>query len=408
MSRRLGTSLLTLALAIGLPAAAFAQSQATTGVIEGTVVDPSGAALPGATVTLQNTATNFERVVVSDGAGRFRAPLLPLGPYRVTVASMASRPWCARGSTCRSARPSPSPCSSQLSAVEQEIVGHRARRRSSRPARTEGATRIDDEAVENLPNNGRNFLDFTKLTPGVSDRPGAGRRRAVDQRPEGDQQQRLGRRRRLQQPLLRRAARRPAPGLHLQPRRRPGGRGGGRRRQRRVRPLARPASSTSSPSRAPTTPSGSGAPLLQERQPVGSPQNPDGSKAPKVDSTQDQVGFTARRTDPCQDKLFFFLAGDVQRGDSTKQTDPNRIEQRRGGLLRRARQPERERPDRAHQRRPGLPGQDRLAGLRPQPARPCATTTPGPSRRTAPSTSTRGDAAPTPTRRTTPTPAPAR
>ena len=55
-------------------APAFAQSQATTGVIEGTVRDESGAVAPGATVTLKNTATNFERVVTTDADGRFRGP----------------------------------------------------------------------------------------------------------------------------------------------------------------------------------------------------------------------------------------------------------------------------------------------------------------------------------------------
>ena len=68
------------------PPAVFAQSQATTGVIEGTVLDASGAPVPGATVTIRNTATNFERVIQTDGDGRFRGLLLPLGPYRVTVA----------------------------------------------------------------------------------------------------------------------------------------------------------------------------------------------------------------------------------------------------------------------------------------------------------------------------------
>ena len=104
---------------------------------------------------------------------------------------------------------------------------------------SESATRLGVEAVEGLPNNGRNFLNFTKLTPGVGHRAGPGRRRAHHQRPEGHPQQRLGGRRRLQQPVLRRAARRPAAGVHVQPRRGAGGRGRGRRRQRRVRPVER-------------------------------------------------------------------------------------------------------------------------------------------------------------------------
>src|SRR3954453_5361611 len=63
----------------------FAQSQATTGVIEGTVVDATGAALPGVTVSLKNTATNYEQTAITDSAGRFRGVLLPLGPYQVTA-----------------------------------------------------------------------------------------------------------------------------------------------------------------------------------------------------------------------------------------------------------------------------------------------------------------------------------
>ena len=56
-----------------------------TGVIEGIVDDESGAVLPGATVTLLNTATNFEKILITDSRGRFRGVLLPLGPYRVTA-----------------------------------------------------------------------------------------------------------------------------------------------------------------------------------------------------------------------------------------------------------------------------------------------------------------------------------
>ena len=76
---------LLLSVVVALAAPAFAQSQATTGVIEGVVSDESGAPVSGATVTLRNTATNFERVVATDADGRFRGLLLPLGPYWVSV-----------------------------------------------------------------------------------------------------------------------------------------------------------------------------------------------------------------------------------------------------------------------------------------------------------------------------------
>ena len=101
--------LLTLGLLFGLLPGAWAQSQATTGVIEGTVVDESGAAVPGASVVLKNTATNFERQVTTDKDGRFRGLLLPLGPYKVTVSLKGFAPWCATASTSPSARPSTCP-----------------------------------------------------------------------------------------------------------------------------------------------------------------------------------------------------------------------------------------------------------------------------------------------------------
>src|SRR5713226_5206461 len=72
-------------LALLIASSLLAQSQATTGVIEGTIVDASGASLPGVTVTVKNTATNFEQIAVTDKQGRFRTVLLPLGPYQVSA-----------------------------------------------------------------------------------------------------------------------------------------------------------------------------------------------------------------------------------------------------------------------------------------------------------------------------------
>ena len=79
MIRAFFTALLYLALAPPV----LAQSQAINGTIEGTVSDTSGAVLPGVTVTVANTDTGTERSVVTNAHGLYRAPLLPLGSYRV-------------------------------------------------------------------------------------------------------------------------------------------------------------------------------------------------------------------------------------------------------------------------------------------------------------------------------------
>src|SRR5437016_1645662 len=60
----------------------------SNGDITGTVKDPSGAALPGATVTITNADTGLvARRVTSDQSGNYSAPLLSVGRYNIDVES---------------------------------------------------------------------------------------------------------------------------------------------------------------------------------------------------------------------------------------------------------------------------------------------------------------------------------
>ncbi|HUF03492.1 MAG TPA: TonB-dependent receptor [Aridibacter sp.] len=81
--RFISVALLTLALS------AFAFGQGTTGEIEGTVTDQTGAVVPGATVRVQSTGTTagFSRTVTVDSNGYFIVPNLQPGAYTVTVES---------------------------------------------------------------------------------------------------------------------------------------------------------------------------------------------------------------------------------------------------------------------------------------------------------------------------------
>src|SRR5437763_14748784 len=77
------TAVVFLLVLFLVPLSLFAQSQATTGVIEGTVTDATGAVLPGVTVSLRNTATNFEKNEGTSPQGMYRGVLLPRGPYEM-------------------------------------------------------------------------------------------------------------------------------------------------------------------------------------------------------------------------------------------------------------------------------------------------------------------------------------
>jgi hypothetical protein len=71
---------LLLSLLIAVPAFA-----SLTGDLQGTVLDPTGAVVPGAKVTIRNKATGVVKTVVSDQNGEFAALQLDLGDYAVTV-----------------------------------------------------------------------------------------------------------------------------------------------------------------------------------------------------------------------------------------------------------------------------------------------------------------------------------
>ena len=167
MSRFTFGRVLAVSLALLSARMTLAQSQASTGVIEGTVVDESKAIVPGASVTIKNTDTNFERVVTTDKSGRFRGLLLPLGSYQVSVSMQGFSTAVRAGIELGVGQTVNLPLTLKVSSLQAEVLVT-ADAPVIETARTEGATRVDSRSIRGLPNNGRNFLDFTLLTPGVS------------------------------------------------------------------------------------------------------------------------------------------------------------------------------------------------------------------------------------------------
>src|SRR5687768_15265249 len=92
-------------LAAVLPATASAQM--TRGSIAGTVRDASGAIVPGASVTVTNTATNATQPVVSDGEGFYRVTALEPGTYTVTSQLSGFRKVETRDVAVRTAQETP-------------------------------------------------------------------------------------------------------------------------------------------------------------------------------------------------------------------------------------------------------------------------------------------------------------
>ncbi|HJS43105.1 MAG TPA: TonB-dependent receptor [Gemmatimonadales bacterium] len=162
-------------LALAFPVVVAAQSQATTGIIRGTVTNPGGTPVAGATVALRETQTGFQRQVTSNERGIFIASLLPLGTYDVTARAVGFNETRRTGVVVRVG--ATVELALALATIELQAVTVEAAAPVVDVTRVESATRFSEEAVRGTPNNGRNYLDLTTLTPGV----------AIVQGPDGDE-----------------------------------------------------------------------------------------------------------------------------------------------------------------------------------------------------------------------------
>src|SRR5229473_3837574 len=162
-------------LALAFPLFLSAQSQATTGVIRGTVTDPSGTAVAGATVVLHEGQTGFQRQVTTNERGIFTAPLMPLGTYDVAARAVGFSE--ARRTGVRLGVGETVNLNLALAAVQLQPVVVEATQPVVEATKVASSTRLPDEAVSRLPNNGRNYLNLTLLTPNV----------AIVQGPDGDE-----------------------------------------------------------------------------------------------------------------------------------------------------------------------------------------------------------------------------
>lgn len=141
-------------------------AQSTGGSLSGTVKDATGAVLPGVTVVITRTDTTATRTVVTDGAGRFGAPDLPPGPYSLHATLEGFTGVVRSGITLTVGRDAVVDLELSLGKVSDQVtVVGEAKTVDTRSASTGGL--ISTEQIENLPLNGRSYVELATLTPGV-------------------------------------------------------------------------------------------------------------------------------------------------------------------------------------------------------------------------------------------------
>src|ERR1044072_2152490 len=170
--RTLPASFLLLLL---LASAIAAQTQITTGTIQGTVIDANGAVIPGANVDIKNLDTNASRTLTTDEGGRFVAPLLQPGNYSVTVSKQGFTTAVLEKTALTVGQALTVPVQLKISEVAERVTI------TATPTvdtvKTEVSTTLDEKAVSTTPILGRKFEDLLTLTPGVS----------ITQGPDGDE-----------------------------------------------------------------------------------------------------------------------------------------------------------------------------------------------------------------------------
>ena len=153
--------------ALGLGALpALAQARSSSADLTGTVSDPSKSPIRGASVTATNIATGLARNGATDANGVYRIPLLPPGEYEVKIEVNGFSTQIKKGITLTVGQiltlnfeiSSGGPIDSASIETDQPLI---------ETERTHQSSTITQRPINKLPINGRNFLDFARLTPGA-------------------------------------------------------------------------------------------------------------------------------------------------------------------------------------------------------------------------------------------------
>ncbi len=152
-------TLCCLALSTGL------RAQTVTAELSGQVTDTSGGVVAKATVTAVNTATGLSRTVQTSDGGHYFFASLPVGEYRVAVDHTGFGK-SERALTLQIGQAAVLDFTLSVGSTESKVVVS-AQAEVIEPTRTQVSTVVTESQIEDLPVNGREFIDFALLAPGV-------------------------------------------------------------------------------------------------------------------------------------------------------------------------------------------------------------------------------------------------
>ena len=154
-----------------MPRAAW--GQAATASISGTVTDSTGAAVPGAAVTVRNTATSATVAAVTDAQGRYSVPDLAIGTYEVRAAKAGFQTTVRSGVTLTVGSAPVVDIQLPVGQSQQTVTVEADAAQVQTNTATVGAL-VNQTQMRELPLNGRDFEQLILLAPGVATYPQGG------------------------------------------------------------------------------------------------------------------------------------------------------------------------------------------------------------------------------------------
>jgi hypothetical protein len=139
----------------------------TTSTLEGRITDQRGAAIPAADVRVRSEGLAIDRTVKCDNDGAYRFLGLPAGDYTVAVSKEGFATHTANSVEVTLNRTITLPISLRLATVTTEVAVNEAVPLLETTASSSGST-ITPRQIEEMPLNGRNYLDLMQLVPGVA------------------------------------------------------------------------------------------------------------------------------------------------------------------------------------------------------------------------------------------------
>jgi hypothetical protein len=148
---------------VGLPA----KAQTYLGAINGTVTDPSGAVVPGASVKATNKATGIDHATVSTSDGAFVFQDLPVGAYSVTVTASGFPVTTIEGVLVEQGAVYTLPVSLKISQAATSVEVSAAALSLDTTSETQ-TTLVGGTDLQHMPLNGRDFTQLVSVAPGFA------------------------------------------------------------------------------------------------------------------------------------------------------------------------------------------------------------------------------------------------